>query len=524
MDMKELIACDSRRGKAGMLAILFLCSMIFALAFEGVCYAFLGPISTGSWINVYRWGFVTACALVLSGFFVFRKDALRSPEKLFFCIVLATTCYSSLAMDVNETSWDVGAHFEFMLDWAAPDMSNELTVAEVEMKGPQSYLTSISELQNWKDDLNAKDDVDAGVTLEPSLAKLYQHIGSLPGSLVYLVLSFLGVPFSIKFVLTRLTYALIYSFVTYFGMKKLRSGKMLFAVVALLPTAVFLAANYSYDYWLNAFALYAVASLVGILQRPDERVNLKQIIMLFVAFVAALGPKPIYFPLVLLCFLVPKSRFATKRGSRWFRVATVAVSLFVAASFLVPYFFVTGPGIGDTRGGSGVNSSEQIALILSDPLGYIQVLLSFLAWYLSIPASSGYVCMYAYIGYPSSIVWMLVLGALFFTAITDKSQADRQVNTWRSRVLAITVFCACVVLVASALYVSYNPVGATWVEGCQPRYLIPLLFALLVFLSGPKLGWPRSERGRSMYNFGVLGIMAWANMFGFWQVYVSLLH
>lgn len=522
--MKELIACASPRSKTVTLAALILFSAALALAVEGVFFLTTGPITTGSWINPYRFGFVVTCGLLVACFFTFRDSLKCHPEKVFLCIVLAVTCYSSVAMDINVSSWDVGVHFRFMLEYASPDLNNELTVSEAEMVGPQDFYTSISDLEERKSQLNTGDEVDAGTALDGSLSKMYQRIGSLPGSFLYLLLSFFKVPFSIKYVSIPLLYALIYSFVTYFGMKKLRSGKMLYAVIALLPTAVFLASNYSYDYWLNAFALYSVASVVGILQRPDYRMTFGRSAWLLASFAIALGPKAIYFPLVLLCLLVPKNRFTTRRGSRWFRFATVMVSLLVAVSFLVPYFFVTGPGIGDTRGGSDVNSVEQIAFILSNPLEYARILLTFLAYYISVPASDGYIYLYAYLGFPTILIWFLVLGALLLTTLTDKSESDKTVGTWRSRVLALSIFGVCIALVASALYVQYTPVGAETIAGCQARYLIPLLFAFLVFLGGPKLAWPRSEKKKGLYNFGILALMAGVNMLGFWQVYVGLLH
>ena len=39
MDVKELITCDSRRGKIGMLVALFLLSIAFALVFEAIVLA-----------------------------------------------------------------------------------------------------------------------------------------------------------------------------------------------------------------------------------------------------------------------------------------------------------------------------------------------------------------------------------------------------------------------------------------------------------------------------------------------------
>ena len=41
---------------------------------------------------------------------------------------------------------------------------------------------------------------------------------------------------------------------------------------------------------------------------------------------------------------------------------------------------------------------------------------------------------------------------------------------------------ASIFLVALALYVSFTPVGLNWVNGCQTRYLEPLLFPVLIGL------------------------------------------
>ena len=40
----------------------------------------------------------------------------------------------------------------------------------------------------------------------------------------------------------------------------------------------------------------------------------------------------------------------------------------------------------------------------------------------------------------------------------------------------------CVVLVATALYISFTAVGADYIAGCQPRYLLPLLFPMAYFI------------------------------------------
>lgn len=523
----SLIACRTARDRAIVLSLLSLASFGLAVGVDYICYLSIGPTTLGTWYNKYWIGFFFVCGFLAAAFFVFRHTVKAKPEYLFLAITLSVTCFSSLAFDVNKTSWDVDVHYSYVVEWSEPDLDVALTDADARMiygSSIESYL-ELDSLDEYTNELNQEDALQDGRTVQGSIVNLYRSISSLPASLVYAICTALAVPFSLKYVLVRLIYALIYSFVTFFGMRQLKSGKMLFAVIALLPTAVFLAANYSYDYWINAFILLAIACLVRELQTPDEPITPKRIMVLLGSFIVAFGPKAIYFPLVLLCLLIPKSKFSSTRASRLYRGSVILVCLFVAVSFLMPYVFLSGLGVGDVRGGSDVNSVGQVQFILSNPFGYARILVSFLADYYSFFASRDYIAFYAYLGYSSWFLWALVYGLLIFTAITDKSEADKTVCTWKSRVLALAINVVTVVLVASALYVSYTAVGSGIIAGCQPRYLIPLLFATLVFLSSSRLAWPRGGgRQKAAYNALILGAMSLVLMVGFWQVYVGLLY
>lgn len=305
-------------------------------------------------------------------------------------------------------------------------------------------------------------------------------------------------------------------------MKQLRSGKMIYACVALMPTCVFLAANYNYDYWVICWTMYAVASIVGVVQWSGRQVNNAQLVKILVAFFIGLSPKAIYFPLILLCLLIPKSRFKSRRQMVCFRLASIACMLVVMALIVISTLTPSALA-GDQRGGSEVNAKEQMLFILSHPLRYAKCLFFFLLDYLSLEASQDYTVLASYLGYGPMVSWICVLVGLLYTTITDTRFDNHELNNWKTRCFAVLVFLVTVSLVATALYVSFTDVADDVISGVQGRYLIPLIFPLLVFLSGRRACWPRPAGMRRVSNGVVLGVMTFANLYLVWELYLSAL-
>ena len=70
--------------------------------------------------------------------------------------------------------------------------------------------------------------------------------------------------------ISKLGSALVFCFVCYLAMRRLKSGKMILAVVAMFPTSLYLASSFSYDYWVNCFTILGMAYFVANLQEKDE--------------------------------------------------------------------------------------------------------------------------------------------------------------------------------------------------------------------------------------------------------------
>lgn len=519
--MKELFSCQTHKQQLVLTCLAFMASALLALVCDAVRFSIFGSMHVGVWYNKYFMLFTGACFFTASLFFIFRHRLKDKPERLFLAIVLIFTISSSLIYDINKVCWDAESHFRFTLSWS--ELDREVEVDQAELDGILGYSARIeldtAELANWKNVLNSTDDIATDNIVRASLSNLYKYIATIPSSLVYACCSLLNLSFSLKYVLSKLIYAVIYSFVVYLGMKQLKSGKMIFASIAMLPTALFLAANYGYDYWVNGFMLLGVATLVGVLQR-EEALSIKSTILMLGAFALACGPKAIYFPLVLLCLLIPKRKFSKPIYSTIFRAITIAVSVLIALSFLIPQAS-SGFGTGDLRGGATVNASEQVRFILHDPLNYIfGVLLPFLWSYLGFMTTYGYMDFFAYLGYSSWWLWILSLTMVIFTTITDKAKCDIDVDTWRSRSWSIILGIGTAGLVATSMYISFTPVGLETINGCQPRYIIPLLFGVLIFLGIPK--WGNIIRKRiPHYNALCLALLTFIPYFSLWQVYIQ---
>lgn len=519
--MQEILHCETRKDRLIVLAASLVLSAIVAVACDALRYALAGPTSVGTWYNKYAMLFFGSVAFIACLFFVYRKVTDQRPEKLFFAVTLTFVLSSSLLYDINKVSWDVESHFRYMLTFTEPDLDVDMNGAEQDaVRGYAARVeTSLADIAGWKNDLNYLQQFQTDDTVRTGVGNIYNRMAALPASAVYMACDVLHVPFSLAYVLTKLVLAFLYALICYFGMRQLRSGKMVYAAVAMIPTALFIAANYNYDYWLNAFMLLGVATLVGEMQRPHQRLSVKSGAIMLASFVLACGPKAIYFPMALLCLLMPRTKFGSAATSRLWRAGVVATALLIAASFLLP-FVVSTPG-GDARGGSDVSVAGQMAYVLGDPVNYVaNILLPFMAQYLGPLNTRDYLGFFAYLGYSSWPLWLGSLFMLWFTAFTDKAKCDEGVDTWKSRTWALALAFGTLCLAATSMYLSFTPVGLDHIRGCQARYIIPVVFAVLIFIGLPKQG-ARLREKIPCYNLLCLGVLTLIPCISLWQTYVS---
>lgn len=535
--------------------------LIFALS--ALWFAWLSHVSGGLSI-LYKLGFVGSACLGVVALIAYRKEIAQHPEKPFLVIILAITCSTSWVYDTNEVSSDIDSHFYYMLAYSEPDRIYECTEAVkpfvvwnediVSAASSQTVIeptrTQMLEdaIASSEDSINhgdyihtiidgdailVKDEVlneldgiqdDEGEIIIGRLKDAFKHLSSIPASIVYGLLSFLGVSFALKFVLAKMVYAVMYSLILYFGMMKLRSGKLLYAVISLYPTAVFLAANYSYDFWVNAWTMYAVACVVGQLQTPETHVQPKDMLRILGAFLIGFGPKAIYFPLIALVFLLPKAKFSSVKMMRCFRALACLAMVLLVLSFLLPLIIVSADVASDARGGGDVSATGQIAFILAHPLHYLKICFLYMLDYLSILNIKTYITWLGFLGQPAKAYWIVFVIITLFLAVTDTAHDSKLMDRWPTRVYVLCLVLGTLVLAMTALYVSFTPVGLDTVKGFQGRYFLPFLFLLLVFMGTKRFAWPPSPKQQTIVGIAVLFIVLAVNYCCIWDVYVGLLN
>ena len=270
-----------------------------------------------------------------------------------------------------------------------------------------------------------------------------------------------------------------------------------------MPTALYLAVNFSCDAFIFSLTALGFAYFIGELQRKDEPLSTKNAVIMLSAVALAAAPKPIYFILLAPMLFLPKEKLGSKQRTLRFRAAVLLLMLLVALTFVLP-FLINTDTYTDVRGGADVSASGQIKYILSQPFAYAKTLFRFLAGWFSFGESAPYTVFYAYVYRGSSFLGTLYLALLLFVTVADRTREktpDLSVES-RYRIPSLLTLFLAVCLIVTSLYVGFTPVGADFVNGCQFRYVFPLLPLLLYVLGSIRLRAFTDEGKMTLLSLG----------------------
>lgn len=345
-----------------------------------------------------------------------------------------------------------------------------------------------------------------------------KYVGHIPGAFAMSCSDATGLNYFSMFIISKMANVLVYAFVIYLGIKKLKRGAFIVSSICLMPTAVFFAATYSYDYFVTAFSIYSFTYFLSMLQDKDKKLTVKDAVLMLGAFFLACGPKAVYFALLFPMLFMPKEKFTSKRARTIYICAVFAVALAILSTFLLPFLSSSGSGFTDDRGGSTVSSGSQLDFILGNPVKYAKILLRFLGEYVSFKNASNFVGYYMYVGSSAQIWASLSLCVVAFCTFVDKGEEDLFKNGIVVRIASIFASFVSLCFVATALYINFTPVGYHTVLGCQWRYIIPALFPFLYAVGSPRVRHTIDKRVINGIVFGALSLCIFAT---FYDVYIS---
>lgn len=444
-------------------------------------------------INFYLWLFIFITLLLFYTFYLYFKGKIFEGkiEKLFLFVAISIgSLFIVLQPHTTSYSWDDQIHFYNIYKVFELDGSVEWTQGDTFMTEIYPFGSSI----NTYEEMNA---IDAFISSKRKVVNIentsplitYNQVGYIIPGFFMKVCFLLGFGTTTSLLVSKFSMLLFYSIVVYFAIKIIPRGKRILSVIGLLPTVLFLSTEFSYDSPIIAGVCLFVAKYLSIMENKKEKVDLNNCLILLCSIIFASFIKAIYIPFILLLLFIPMNKFNNDKQARIFKIGTILIFIMIVLTFVLPNVS-GGDGLGDIRGGN-TSTSQQIHNIIEHPLGYAELLKDTAGYhFLNYLIGRPLLINYSYVGSPfyDDNLYFLLVCVLLFVIFTDsyKNKISKKDNI--IRLFNVVLVLGIIVLIWTALYASFTPVGETVINGVQARYFIPLIPPLaLITLTNTKI-------------------------------------
>ena len=450
---------------------------------------------------------------------LFRKTVGEHIEYAFAYIALAVGLVMALGFPVQKVSWDEEYHFTsaYNLSFSKVVMTPEIIYyGDAYETGSLMYPKSEKEFAQFKEFLDSSDiyNYDTPEQVQKGGFMGLSSIGHIPSAVGMNIARLFKLPLSYLYIFGRVFNLLFYVACCFFAIKYMKLGKRLLAVVALMPTNLFLASVYSYDAMVNGLLFLATAIILSDIVDEKAVFNWKKYVFTMGLIFIASAIKIVYIPLVLLILIMPKDRFKTKKDLLIMKGLIIAGVVFAVALLL---FFVDLADFmsGDLRGGD-VNVAKQVEYMLGNiPAVAGLVVKNIASSFVSYSVGNG---AYGLVGHFGAFPYeILIIASICVIVLTDSSELMLDI---KSRVGVALIMLATTAVVWLSMYIVFTPVGSPWIGGVQGRYFAPLRvpFYLLFALPFVKLKIPKALHNAAVLlvpvvlNCGILAVTfcSWA--------------
>jgi uncharacterized membrane protein len=420
----------------------------------------------------------------------YLKSFLESPQKIF---LLLATVFGILTISFTSPFKvpDEAAHFirayEVSEGVFLPTIQNNLTVALLpkQLKETLDVVDKFA-FSNSKitlQDLNpngAKIDYSDKVLVRSATGQYSPFPYIVTATSLKVVRVFSDNPLTLYFC-GKIMALLSWTTMIFLAIKIIPFGRWLMLLLALLPIHLFLAPSFSADSAINSATFLLIAIVLQLHYSKDtvKYLRLKLCTVVFLLLSICLS-KTVYIFLLPLLFLIPARYFHNR--TRYFIYGGSTLLLVIGAHL---FWFNYIHGLHEERV-ANVFPKEQLAFILSDPSEFLKIMLTSAK-----DNFSGYICSFIgilgwldihlsawiYCTYP-----VVLLSSLFFT---DKKEISIHYSL---RLLSLIIFLIGALIIAVALYCTWNPLRSPVLNGIQGRYFISFsLLGALPFFALPHL-------------------------------------
>lgn len=449
---------------------------------------------TSSSMNSHRYMIVLAVYAILCVCFLYRKTAYERADRFAFLIIaIMGLCAILVTPSIPGTVPDDETHYRRTMEvigffTGTIYDAEEQTIREY-VGNVQQHLYYDEESQGaYLQSLDTSYQQDKVIMYDVSMLSYY-HIPYFVPACGIMLGRALGLSFAHTFMLGKFFICLVYAALISASIRQVRSGKAVFMAVGMIPSMVFLASAFNYDYWIVGWTMLGFAKYVALYENDDPITN-RQIFEIILAIGLGIMPKIVYFPLFFPLLFLPKERL-NKRQKMVLNACAVMVVVGICMVLLLPILKNNG-AYSDTRGEGVVDTYSQLQYILADPLRYIRLLLAFGKGYFSMSFLGEELQFLYYVGRGS--FGGVAMVTLVLAAFLDRDEENRMSIPVRLSIIIAVI--GGYVLIATAMYLGFTEVGCDTILGVQSRYAYPLLVPFLygiapnkVRLTGKKENW-----------------------------------
>ncbi len=309
----------------------------------------------------------------------------------------------------------------------------------------------------------------------------YTPLSYFPSFVVLWIMKLLNFKPLFMMYILRFCSLLVYLALAYSAIRITPCKKWLFWFFGLLPVNVYQASAISTDGITLGFVMLFAAYTLKLAFREDiVKLDKKQIIIWDVLITCIGILKFAYFPLILLYFLIPKTKFGSTKLYFTNFAALLVLNILMLACFISG--IMTAKGLNSYNYGKNLlGGFDIIKKILSAPLDYIilvvrsTLFLRYFLFYNIISSVGGNLIMIP--NFAANLTWFLIFLASFY-----KNGAEKIINlTLKNKALIFGILIFCHFLIMTSVYLIYQRTEP-YIVGIQGRYLTPLLlYFMLLF-------------------------------------------
>ena len=440
--------------------------------------------------NIYRYILMSIFLVTIALLYILRRVVFKKIEYLFLLISLCVGL-SLIFMTPCLTfySWDDHVHLDSMyslFDGDKVETSEAYNYSRNLRLSVTNVPTSYEDFNKIHNYLNTNTKKSDNVIINENHFISYNSYTYIPSAIIIKVCKIFKVPYTLMFYLGKFINLIVYIGVMFYSIKKAKVGKKLLFVLALLPTTIFLASQYSRDAIITAGIYLAVSTFLNC-YCTSEKMDRKNLLIFILAILIASLSKMIYAPMLLLLLIMPKEKFVEEKNSKWIKLLTIILVLVSMSTYVLPTINSSPGTVSDIRGGN-TSMGSQFQLIKDQPVSFIKVF----SKYVINDVKTKFVSNQTLGGLHRFITingfeYYLLLFILITCAVCSSKDEHIEKMDLKLRTCLIVLSLLIVCLICGSMYLSFTPVGYTTVIGAQPRYYIPLLFGIYVAFKQSKV-------------------------------------